>query len=148
MTAAHCNDESRNANSVYVGTVRRRQGGVRRTIMDKVAHPDFDTSNVRNYDFMILKLDSSALVDENGQKTGVEPIALNYDRFVPAEGDPLLAVGYGTTQEGDKGMSSELRDVQIEAFSEDTCRRQYSSYFQEDIMFCAGVEGGVSCKIV
>lgn len=128
---------------MYFGTIRRKQRGVKRQVIDWVYHPNFDADvNTRDFDFSVLKLDSSPLVDGDGKKTGVEVIPINTDPNVPRTGDPLLAMGYGQLGEDIKGMVDELRDVEIEAFSDETCEDQYTIYFEPEYMFCGGIPGG------
>ena len=139
LTAAHCAAENSITREVYFQTLRRTEGGIVRRVTDSVAHPDFDANvNTREYDFLVLKLDSSALVDPStGGSTGVETIQMNTNRAVPATGDRLVVTGYGAVTDGGS-MSNQLRDVQLEAFAADTCRAHYADLFKEDLMFCAG----------
>lgn len=143
LSAAHCESTTTPFNSrVYVNSITDKQG-VFRVIQNEISHPDYKTLNNNDYDFMILVLDKSALVDDNGDDTGAEVVQLNYDREVPGDGDPLMAVGFGLTEEGGGGMSDVLNDVQVDMASDDKCESQYGTdTFSPDLMLCAGVEGG------
>ena len=146
LTAAHCYTGDVLSRDIYFRNVRRAESGsVKRQILETTAHPKFNAKiSIRNYDYLLLKLDSSALVDEAsfGNPTGVETIELNTDYQIPAAGDKLWGIGYGQVGEKVAGMSPVLRDVSIEAFSNETCRGQYGRFYDREYMFCAGDASG------
>mgnify|MGYP005864262093 CR=1 FL=1 len=74
--------------------------GIFRTVEKQVSHPLYQNDVRKDYDFMILKLHTSALVDEEGKATGASTIQMNTDRNVPEVDAPLQTVGYGYTSEG------------------------------------------------
>ena len=118
--------------------------GLYRTIEQQVSHPLYDgTSGVQDYDFMLLKLHTSALVQEDGQPTGAGLMELNRDPNIPAVGDTLVAMGFGKTDPNLTPTSPVLNEVEIEALDDATCLEQYKADdFVAQLMFCAGVEGG------
>ena len=148
LTAAHCYTGDVLTPDIYFRNLRRAQAGsVKRQILDTAAHPKFNAKiSIRNYDYLLLKLDSSALVDEAsfGNPTGVETIELNTDYRIPAASDELWGIGYGQVGEKVAGMSPVLRDVSIEAFSNQTCSGQYGRFYDKEYMFCAGDATGGS----
>ena len=119
--------------------------GLYRTIEQQVSHPLYDgTSGVQDYDFMLLKLHTSALVDPDSQRpTGAALMELNRDPTIPSVGDTLVAMGFGKTDPNLTPTSPVLNEVEIQAFEDATCLEQYGSDdFVAHLMFCAGVEGG------
>jgi len=144
ITAGHCRGTGNIAPDIYFRNIRRKgQGSVKRTIVDFMLHPKFNAEvSTRDNDFMILKLDKTALVDDNGQDTLVKVIPPNTDPAIPAVNDALWGIGYGQTDENTPGMSDSLRDATIYTFDNEKCQRQYQRYFDETNMFCSGVEGG------
>ena len=126
-----------------MGSFRLKQG-ISRTIQFARAHPAYLADDRQAYDFALIKLSSSALVDENGEPTGVEAIELNRNASIPQPGDVLQAMGFGKTQEeGSGGMNGRMREVQVEYMDNEICQEQYGFFqFWEHIMFCSGVQGG------
>jgi len=144
LTAAHCDNKGDLSQNVYFRTIRRaEQGAVVRRIVEHVAHPNFDAQvSTRDYDYLLLKLEKSALVDDNGDPTGVEIIPINRDSSVPGVGDYLWGMGFGQVGETVAGMSPVLKEATLLAFGSHTCRSQYQHYFEEGYMFCSGVNLG------
>jgi Trypsin len=130
--------------SVYFHNVERQhQDSVVRTIVDHAKHPNYNAElSTRDYDFLLLKLDRTALQDDLGNPTGVQQIAINTDPNIPAANDALWGIGYGQIGEDIPGMSNELRDATIYTFDNTRCDSQYAKYFEPAYMFCSGVEGG------
>ena len=154
MTAAHCENAGNIAQDIYFRNIERaEQGSVIRSIVEHVTHPSYNAYySTRDYDYMLLKLDRSALVDDFGNPTGVKVIEINTDLGVPGANDPLWVLGYGQIGENIGGMSTTLQEATVSAFPNQTCENQYQQYFEEDYMFCSGVQGGgtgaclVSCS--
>lgn len=143
LSAAHCENKNHPfATRVFVNGVTT-EGGIFRTIERQVAHPLYKVNQNNDYDFMLLKLDSTALKDENDNDTGAETVTLNRDRSSPAAGDKLMAVGFGLTAEGGTATSQVLNDVEVKYVADSECENQYGTdTYAPDLMFCAGVEGG------
>lgn len=145
LSAAHC--ESVNSpfdTRVFVNGIETKKG-IFRTIERQLAHPLYDANGAASsdYDYLLLKLHKSALVDENGDATGAETVQLNRNPAVPVTGDNLMAVGFGLTAEGGSRTSEVLNDVQVQYVAEEVCLDQYGvNTFVPDLMFCAGVEDG------
>jgi trypsin len=143
LSAAHC--ENRNhpfLTRVFVNGIESGQG-VFRTVIRQESHPLYKVNDLNDYDFLLLKLDSSALVDENGADTGTSIVKLNTDRDLPVKDQPLMAVGYGLTAEGGSTVSAVLNDVEVYYVDNQVCIDQYGTdTFTSDLMFCAGVQGG------
>jgi trypsin len=144
LTAAHCDNSNTLSPSVYFRNVERQhQDSVVRTIVDHVAHPNFNAAlSTRDFDYLILKLDRTALQDIRGEPTGVKAIAINIDPNIPATNDALWGIGYGQIGEDISGMSNELREATIYAFDNTQCDSQYGQFFDPADMFCSGVDGG------
>lgn len=130
LTAAHCKP-------LYPSTARvggdTRSDGVRVQIEgDGTAHPSYN-SRGQDYDFMVYKLRSPV--------TSVTPVNLNIDNSFPSGQETLTVIGFGSTFEGGSG-SFNLREVDVKNVPHSTCNSAYRGGVEEDIMFCAGVEGG------
>ncbi|CAB9504569.1 Transmembrane protease serine [Seminavis robusta] len=142
LSAAHC--ESRTnpfSTRVFINGLTSA-GGVFRNVAQQLSHPLYNGDD-KDYDFMILKLDSSGLVNPDGSSTGASLVTINEDSDNPQPGDPLMAVGFGLTEEGNQQTSSVLNDVEVLYVDDDQCMSQYGSgTYVPDLMFCAGVSGG------
>ena len=134
LTAAHCFDIP--SNTVVIDAFQlgssTTSGAVTRTIVEKSAHPDYSSSTVAN-DFLLLHLDTPV--------TTVQPIELNDVSAVPAAGQDLTVIGLGTTSEGGN-LASVLQEVTVQTVSDAECNVNYDGDIVEDVMFCAGVDGG------
>lgn len=72
---------------------------------------------------------------------GIEPVVFNDDSNRPSDGETLTVAGFGSIYEGGPG-SFELRQVDVNYVSHTTCNSAYRGQIEEEIMFCAGAEGG------
>ena len=114
------------------------QEGVTRKIAHLEVHPEFYQPK-QIYDFQLIKVSKSVLVDGNGDATGVQVVKLNTRADNPAPGDPIQAVGFGTvTPDGSTGNSQVLMDVTLQAFDNAHCKKQYGSVINGDVMVCIG----------
>ncbi|CAB9504563.1 Vitamin K-dependent protein C (Fragment) [Seminavis robusta] len=142
LSAAHCESDVHPFAMRLFMLNTQTETGLFRTIERQVAHPLYQ-GDKQDYDFMIIKLHTSALVDEQGQLTGAATVDINRDPNIPAVGDPLTAMGYGRTDQDAPDTSDEFREVEIYYISDDTCLEQYGvGDFVQELMFCAGVPGG------
>jgi len=141
LSAAHCeNLEHPFAARVFMLGVLT-ETGIGRTVQQQVSHPLYTGGDSSDYDFLIMKLHTSAVVDEQGNPTGARTIELNRDAKVPTMDENVIGIGYGSTEEGGK-TSDTLQEVTLQYISDDICSEQYRNQFVPGIMFCAGVEGG------
>lgn len=145
LSAAHC---ERLTHPFYKRVVfassELNQGGIERIIEYQRGHPGY-LPTLQDYDFLLLKLSTSAVVDEDGEPTGVVPIPFNRNASLPTTGDPIRVMGFGKTAEtGAGGMSQTMQTVEIEYIDDDTCQKQYGAdQFVRNVMFCSGTsEGG------
>jgi trypsin len=141
-------------NQVYLGSLESMKANVVRTATDVFIHPLYgaESEYYENYDYMLIKLDSSALVDglqadiqtqiETPLPTNLAKIALNRNGSNPATGDPLLVMGFGVTEE-DGSRSQFMREVTVLA-KDRSCGDAYSDLdeYNQEVMLCAGYEGG------
>ena len=147
LTAAHCEDRSSPFDSRAFLLGLQSETGILRTIEKQVAHPLYE-GELKDFDYMVMKLHTSALVQEPEQDstpipTGAKVIGLNGQRNVPQTGDPLLAVGFGKLEQEATNTANELHQVEIQYVSDEQCLEQYGVMnFLEEVMFCAGVDGG------
>ena len=132
LSAAHC--MAITENQVIVGGYQNEVvegGSVARTIVKRVAHPNYDDSSF-SYDFVVLKLDAPV---------ANKPVMLNRDAANPTTGEDLIVVGLGTLAE-DGNAPIFLQDVTVQAVAHATCNSQYAGGIDKVSMFCAGVVGG------
>ena len=125
-----------------MGSTLLRKGGIERTIQYHQGHPAY-LPRFNDFDFMLIRLTESALVDQDGKLTGAEVIPFNRNRTTPEVGDPILVIGFGRTSEDGRGMSPTLQEVEIKYVDDYTCELQYGGQkFNSGVQFCAGVDGG------
>ena len=138
LTAAHCGNQN---GRLWFRHLQWKHGFTR-DVIDRVKHPRQVDGDHQDYDYMILKLDSSVLVDSANNPTGAKAIEINSDPEVPADNDPVWIVGFGASRENGK-MSSYLNHAQIYKATDATCSIHYGEVtYQRDRMFCSGIEGG------
>jgi len=129
LTAAHCENVD---GLVHIGCNQASGCGnnIVANVIRKIKHPQY--VNVF-YDYMLLELDKDI--------RNIEPLQLNFDDHVPAEGNMLTVIGFGSTSE-DGNFSPTLKKVSVPANSYDTCRSQYGPYIFDPIHMCAGFLNG------
>jgi Trypsin len=148
LTAGHCGRKALDPlwrKQVRLLSKYREQEGIVRHVAHLEIHPKYN-QYVQEFDFQLIKVNSSMLVDDNGGSTGAQVIKLNRDPNNPKHGDPVQAVGFGTvTPDGHSGNSKVLMDATLQAFSSDHCLKQYGpGKIVEEIMMCVGsVDGAV-----
>jgi secreted trypsin-like serine protease len=105
-------------------------------IIGEASHPDYDDDTVAN-DFLLLRLRESVTMETD------VVLSLNDQFSAPTVGQDLTTLGLGATSESGYGADF-LRDVVVKAISGDNCNSadKYAGVIQDDIMFCAGVNGG------
>ncbi|CAB9510498.1 Coagulation factor IX (Fragment) [Seminavis robusta] len=148
ISAAHCvnpNIPAHAANKrLYLNSTRRNTGIVRE-YTTQIVHPSFQNNgHGYEYDFVLLKTDTSMLVDPYGAPTGVRPIQMNRDPMLTVQDNGVLAVGYGQISEHNTALSNDLRDVLLYYEDDTICGNQYAEpgRFNPQTMFCTYVPGG------
>jgi Trypsin len=123
---------------VYLGSHKYQQG-IPRKVTKRIPHPLANLVPAgtvdRRYDFMLVKLDRSALVDENDIPTGLSAIAINRNHSAPQKDDRLLYMGHKLY------MEDQMYDLQAtELRAEDTSCRDglYGYLYDPETMLCAG----------
>ena len=168
LTAAHClthaPDDHHQFRRIELRNKHRgMDDGLIRTIVHAEIHPGFDDTfaGAPSYDFLILKLDKSVLVeevtdgreDEHGnplvEPTAVELVQLNRQNNRPSPGEELHAAGFGTVlpKGEDRTNSRVLMDVFLDTLPPKVCQKQYDGFvgrkkMKPDVMFCVGTEDG------
>lgn len=141
LTAAHCYEQAVIGDYVTVGPIDPRglTMNARNVKIARMAyHPDFDNDG-NIYDYMLLQL------EEPLTATGNVVFSLNQDDFIPADGQDVTVMGFGLLIENRYGWPDRLQKVVVQAVPFDACNATYvenGDVLDEDIMLCAGVEGG------
>ncbi|KAG7357151.1 trypsin-like serine protease [Nitzschia inconspicua] len=147
LSAAHC-EQSGSGMVGYEVRVGARvngwyhsDGSILATVEKQANHPNFNERTV-DFDFMLMLLEESL---EIGGDTVIE---LSDDESDLAPQTKLHVIGMGVTEFG--FVAPELKDAEVEAFSQETCEAVYGAPpgGVTESMFCAGLpEGGVdSCQ--
>ncbi len=147
LTAAHCYFEGPKAvdlKSSYVSvnlTDRNSNNGVYVAGMAQIVqHPQYNSISNLN-DVMIIKLDKSI--------KQVQPVALNANRNVPADGVMETVIGFGATSASSGALSNALRAVKLNAVNYITCKNDYAvvnNKIVDDMMICSGSAGKDTCQ--
>jgi secreted trypsin-like serine protease len=145
LTAAHCFVDE--LDHVSVGTYNLAENfgaengdGEHASIVEIAIHPSYGSEEAGNgYDIMLLKLDESFYQ--------FEPITLNFDDSLPADGDFLTVIGLGLTEAGDEtSVASVLQEVLLQTFPTEDCFPSDSSLndlVNGETEFCAASPGQV-----
>jgi Trypsin len=166
LTAAHCDDGDAFTRRTWIGGVLL-ETGLERTIVKRIRDPEYGEFSA-NHDYMLLKLNTTALLDPEYQiampdeqvtstnrqsatsapepsrtdgllATGAAPIAINRDPLVPVHQAPLTIMGFGLTDRDDFGMTDYLYENTVYAMSDEECSAPYSVLrYNSDFMLCAG----------
>jgi len=140
LTAAHC-DAPSSVLSVVINAFTRdadvtaegAEGHIPVNVVTRVAHPGY-RGNTNQNDVALLKLSEPVW--------SVAPVRLNGDENVPAVGEELTTMGFGSTVYQGPG-SHELQHTTVNALSQSDCQQMYRSYsIMEDVMLCAMIDGG------
>ena len=147
LTAAHCSDTGK---IIYLLSAKHGEG-VKRDVVDNFKHPFYGDAAYgaqgKGYDFRLLRISESALVDKKGEKTGAEVVTLNLDNNAPNPGGDVQVVGFGITHEDGTTMSEVLNDATLQVVGQDKCASQYpEGVIVEDLMFCAAIKGMFHCS--
>lgn len=142
LSAGHCENELHPFDTRLFLMGLTSESGIPRFVERQVAHPLYNGDKSQDYDFLILKLSESALVDDNGKPTGVELVQLNKNPKIPKVGDALTGMGFGKLNADAQETSENFNEVEVYYVDDDTCKEQYGSDFLKELMFCAAVPGG------
>jgi secreted trypsin-like serine protease len=115
------------------------------SIVQEIVHPQYDSDGFA-YDKMLVILD--------GQSTA-SPVVINRDSSVPADGDQVMAMGWGlTVPEDDSSVSPVLKTASLFVVSNEECEQSESGSLWADSyqglitpdMMCAKDVGEDSCQ--
>jgi len=141
MSAAHCYGTIKS--SVLVGAVNEYNPSVgdaqtRNVIPGSlVKHPQYDP-RITAYDFMLFKI-------QRVTKPHLTPIKLNTNDAVPSTGSQLTVIGTGALNPAGTKYDPNLRWVNINAVSHQSCSSRYGNYIKQNAMLCAMAQGKDSC---
>jgi len=135
LTAGHCGEYT--DTQVIIGAYKENKledGAQLRECVQWFRHPNYVRATL-DYDFALCKLDEPV--------TNVTAIELNADNSFLTDGDNLVVIGLGDTQDEAIGYPDILRDVTVSYLSNDACNEveKYNNVIQDD-MLCAGVPTG------
>jgi len=145
LTAAHCRPEFNDIGSTYtVGPSNRNdldngpdfKDAENILVEAAISHPNYGTGvSGIDYDYALVLLEEEYIIESD------ITLVLNDNSNFPSTGDDLDVLGMGTTSSGGN-LSNRLRDVKVESFSNNQCKKYYGNSIT-DKMICAGyVEGG------
>jgi len=137
LCAAHCQGF---INSVQIGRHRltdNTEDFETFSIAEEVPHPNYGSGNTNtDYDYMVMRLDGYSTYD---------PVELDNGEINLSEGKDLITMGWGATSSG--GPSSNvLLEVEVDIWSEQSCKNAYGSNSITDRMLCAARLGKDSCQ--
>ena len=143
LTAAHCFVDD--LDHVSVGTYSLSENfGVENgeaqhaSIVEVAIHPSYDPDGT-GCDIMLLKLDDNFYQ--------FEPITLNFDGSLPADGDFLTVIGLGLINAADDtSVASVLQEVTVQTVPTEDCfplDSFYNDLVNGEIEFCAASPGQV-----
>jgi trypsin len=135
VSAAHCKGAFSYKN-VYIGTTQRDGTNAKekiRAAYERV-HPKYNIITMVN-DIMLVKLFKSSKLT---------PVLYNTADSVPATGNNVTVIGFGTTTFGGS-VSSTLLEVTVQGVDHDTCQNAYGQ-LNKTLQVCAGEEGKDSCQ--
>eukprot|EP00984_Skeletonema_dohrnii_P002303 scaffold798_cov142-Skeletonema_dohrnii-CCMP3373.AAC.8 len=99
-------------------------------------HPDY-SENTNNFDVMVVKL-------ARPTSANVATVKLNSSNSKPFPNASVSVVGWGVTQTG--YTSDELKEVEVKAVSQASCRSSYGFNTITDTMLCAADPNEDSCQ--
>jgi trypsin len=136
LTAAHC-ALNLVGSDIIIGAVDHGEvsaGAIKRKVKAELEHPDYNDLSLV-HDYRLIQLAEPIELDTD------IVLVLNEEKNVPFDGQDLTVIGMGVTEGG--VLSSTLKDVEVQAVSHEICDLQYGyGRVEEEVMFCAGVEGG------
>jgi len=140
LTAAHCLISIRSIKSLHINvgskylSSRRQQESASNIYI----HRDYDSNTMAN-DIAIIELSSSINMDDLSVALICLPPIV--DTEYPPTNATVVAIGWGVLSSGDKAPSDSLQQVtlQIISYTNLDCRTSVSN---DNIQFCAGVQGG------
>ena len=138
LTAGHCNVIGLRAK---IGAITETDAAVSIRVVSAHLHPDY--KDRIHSDFMLLKLSRPVLPEEMGGEVKLAP--LNAFRTVPRDGNPLVAVGMGSSRPDVYQPTYSLQKVEVNAVQADYCDRVYERAghsVNQTVMLCAGYFGG------
>jgi trypsin len=140
LYAAHCGPY--NGKEVIIGSYDYQTlnyGAQSRFCVNSIVIPDWWTSIGVDMDFALCKLDAPVEIDESRVK-----LVWNDDPNVPADGDDLIAVGFGFLEQGVQICPQFVNRVVVPSVPNDQCNstEMYNGQITDN-MLCAGFpEGG------
>ena len=92
---------------------------------------------------MVMKINTSAIVDKDGMATGFEVININSDATTPQTGDPLLIMGFGYTEGYAYKLAETMQEITLLTYDEEICAQIWNQSLSSpeilaDTMLCIG----------
>lgn len=100
-------------------------------------HPNYNDRTTNN-DFMVLKL--------SRKTTAGTPVQINSSGSSPKDGQQVVVMGFGVTNENTQQTSNKLMEVTVDVVSDADCREAYGNEFTPSTMLCAASRSKDSCQ--
>jgi len=126
LTAAHCLKDVDDI-KLYVGFVNRLVLPKPTKVYQVIIHPEYDEKTLLN-DLAIVKIRPLTFTSK------IRPIPLY--PYVVGEGAPAVVKGWGVQRNGQ--LAIELRELQVETHSPQSCVKKYGNDFKDALQICAG----------
>ena len=126
------------SNYAFIGGFSKRKSGLRRVVLERKVHPDFDQSLVRN-DICLVRLGAPVPFGPN-----IQPICLPPSNLKVAQGTMLHIAGWGS-QSVSSGLSKTLRSAALPTIPFQACFNQYKQLgleLEQKSHVCAMKNGG------
>lgn len=104
---------------------------------EEFIHPGYNDRTTNN-DFMVLKL--------SRKTTAGTPVKINSSSSSPQDGQKVVVMGFGVTNESTQQTSNKLMEVTVNVVSDADCRKAYGNEVTASTMICAASRSKDSCQ--
>ncbi len=107
------------------------------SVAKEFIHPRYNDRTTNN-DFMVLKL--------SRKTTAGTSVKINSSRSSPQDGQEVVVMGFGVTNENTQQTSNKLMEVTVDVVSDADCRKAYGNEVTASTMICAASRSKDSCQ--
>jgi trypsin len=127
ISAAHCSPAFPSSAIVNVTIPHSTEnGGLMRSVVKTIQHEEYDYWYIEN-DIMLIKISPPIY--------SIEPIVVNFDPSIPADGANLTSIGFGRTETFE--LADELMQVTLVKVADLLCLETYEMINQDRVMCAA-----------